>query len=542
MKMIRTAFLAAAVFCPLVSWANTCVPIQAGATDQTVYLELIHSTTGVPTAGLAFNATGIDLEYVRSGAAATDITEATQTAGGAHSDGGFISVGHGRYRLDLPDAAVAAGVTQVVVQGVIDDTTDYIVLPCVVALSPPVNVVAAAGTAWGSGAITAASIATDAIGSAEVADGAIDAGALATDTITAAKIAADAIAASEIATDAIGAAELAAGAIAASEIATDAIDADAIAADAVGASELAANAIAAAEIADGAIDEATFATTAGSFRPLGILDQGTAQAYTAGTPSLTLRAAAAFGVDALAGSVAMICGSTQGYCQSTTIVSNDASDVATLAAALEIEATGTLTYYIFGTPQAGSSLGEVSLAAGAITSSTFAAGAIDASAIAADAIGASEIAADAIGASELATDAIGAAELAAGAIAAAEIATDAIDADAIAANALTTAEIATGAISSDEVADNAIDAGALASDAITAAKIATDAIGAAEIAADAIGASELATDAIGAAEIATNAIDAAATAADFSSEVQDANIVELDGTAISCTAGESCGP
>lgn len=48
-----------------------------------------------------------------------------------------------------------------------------------------------------SGAITAAAIATDAIGAAEIADGAIDAGALATDTITAAKIAASAITSSE---------------------------------------------------------------------------------------------------------------------------------------------------------------------------------------------------------------------------------------------------------------------------------------------------------------------------------------------------------
>jgi hypothetical protein len=123
--------------------ANTCVPLQAGATDQSVYLEFIDESTGAPTAGLVFNSSGIDLEYVRSGAAATDITEATQTAAGAHSDGGFVSVGHGRYRLDLPDAAVATGVPQVVVQGVI---TGYIMLPCVVALSPPANVVRFGGT------------------------------------------------------------------------------------------------------------------------------------------------------------------------------------------------------------------------------------------------------------------------------------------------------------------------------------------------------------------------------------------------------------
>jgi hypothetical protein len=54
-----------------------------------------------------------------------------------------------------------------------------------------VNTTHAAGTAWGSGAITAASIASDAITAAKIADGAIDAGALAADCITAAKLAAD---------------------------------------------------------------------------------------------------------------------------------------------------------------------------------------------------------------------------------------------------------------------------------------------------------------------------------------------------------------
>jgi hypothetical protein len=56
---------------------------------------------------------------------------------------------------------------------------------------PEVNTTHAAGTAWGSGAITAASIAADAITAAKIADGAIDAGAFAADAITAAKLAAD---------------------------------------------------------------------------------------------------------------------------------------------------------------------------------------------------------------------------------------------------------------------------------------------------------------------------------------------------------------
>lgn len=87
---------------------------------------------------------------------------------------------------------------------------------------PEVNTTHAAGTAWGSGAITAAAIASNAITSAKIASGAI----------TSTGIAASAIGASQLATGAITNAKFAAGAI----------DAAAIAADAIGASELAADA------------------------------------------------------------------------------------------------------------------------------------------------------------------------------------------------------------------------------------------------------------------------------------------------------------
>ena len=85
--------------------------------------------------------------------------------------------------------------------------------PTSVAGIPSVNVTYAAGTAWGSGAITAASIASDAITAAKIADGAIDAATFAAGAINAAAIAADAITAAKIATDAIGSDELATGAV-----------------------------------------------------------------------------------------------------------------------------------------------------------------------------------------------------------------------------------------------------------------------------------------------------------------------------------------
>ena len=170
---------------------------------------------------------------------------------------------------------------------------------------PEVNTTHAAGTAWGSGAITAASIASDAITAAKIADGAIDAGAIASDAITAAKIAdgaidaatfaAGAITASAIASDAITDAKVASdvtiasvtgavgsvtgnvggnvtgsvgsvatGGISASSFAAGAIDAAAIAANAIGASELATDAV--SEIAAGVWDLATSGhTTSGTF-------------------------------------------------------------------------------------------------------------------------------------------------------------------------------------------------------------------------------------------------------------------------------------
>lgn len=99
---------------------------------------------------------------------------------------------------------------------------------------PEVNTTHAAGTAWASGAITAASIATDAI--------------------TAAKIAADAITAAKVADGTIDAATFATGAINAAAIAADAITAAKVAADV------------SAEIADAVWDEdATGHQTQGTF-------------------------------------------------------------------------------------------------------------------------------------------------------------------------------------------------------------------------------------------------------------------------------------
>jgi hypothetical protein len=88
--------------------------IKKGSTDRSVTLRIVDSTDGTPETGVVFNTSGIDLWYRREGAAKTSITEATLSAlTDAHSDGGFLHIGDGYYRLDLPDAAFATGANHV---------------------------------------------------------------------------------------------------------------------------------------------------------------------------------------------------------------------------------------------------------------------------------------------------------------------------------------------------------------------------------------------------------------------------------------------
>jgi hypothetical protein len=172
---------------------------------------------------LVTGATGLDSEVSKDGGTFADATsEATE-----------IATSSGVYYLDLTATEMNADTVAIIVKTSSSGakTTTLVMYPeeagdirvNVTAFGgtagtfssgrPEVNTTHAAGTAWASGAITAAVI----------ADNAIDAGAIAADAITAAKIA----------DGAIDANTFAAGAITAAAIATDAIDADAIAADAV---------------------------------------------------------------------------------------------------------------------------------------------------------------------------------------------------------------------------------------------------------------------------------------------------------------------
>lgn len=107
--------------------------IKKGTTDVSIELEIIDSTAGTPETGVVWNTAGIDLQYRRDGAVSTAITEATLAAlTTAHTDGGFLHIGNGVYRFDLPDAACASGVDKVVIHGTV---TGMVVIPCVIQLT-----------------------------------------------------------------------------------------------------------------------------------------------------------------------------------------------------------------------------------------------------------------------------------------------------------------------------------------------------------------------------------------------------------------------
>lgn len=91
------------------------VSIKAGTASYTVslFIQDSSSTSGAGLTGLVFNSAGLTAYYVRPGAAAAAISLATQTATGAWSSGGFAEIDSanmpGWYRLDVPDAVIAAG-------------------------------------------------------------------------------------------------------------------------------------------------------------------------------------------------------------------------------------------------------------------------------------------------------------------------------------------------------------------------------------------------------------------------------------------------
>lgn len=106
--------------------------VKKGSTNVSVELYIVDSGDGTPELSVAYNTSGIDLNYRRDGAAVTSITEADLASlTTAHTDGGFKAIANGRYRLDVPDAAFASGVDKVTIGGTV---TGMVVYPLTIQL------------------------------------------------------------------------------------------------------------------------------------------------------------------------------------------------------------------------------------------------------------------------------------------------------------------------------------------------------------------------------------------------------------------------
>lgn len=119
-----------------------------GSTNVSLYAYFVDddggTAPGEPTTGKLFSdiETGGSASYMRQGAARVDFTLITlASASATHADGGFILVDDtnmpGLYRVDVPDAAFAAGVDFVIVQMVMAAANNSIMRPLRVDLSAP---------------------------------------------------------------------------------------------------------------------------------------------------------------------------------------------------------------------------------------------------------------------------------------------------------------------------------------------------------------------------------------------------------------------
>lgn len=169
------------------------------ASQEILLGPFVDSTDGV-TAETGLTIANTDIKIWKEGGT----TEASKNSGGA------THIASGRYYtvLDATDTDTLGKLeVSVAVSGALPVRRAFVVLPAMVydsmvlgtdtlqadltqisgsnvstsSAQLGVNVVNAAGTAWGSGAITAASIASDAITAAKIADGAIDAATFAAD-------------------------------------------------------------------------------------------------------------------------------------------------------------------------------------------------------------------------------------------------------------------------------------------------------------------------------------------------------------------------
>jgi len=128
--------------------------ILAGSTNVQIPV-YARTTAGAALTGKL--AADFSLSYRRDGAnvaiSLSDLTALTD----AHTDGGIKEVGNGEYRLDVPDAAFAAGATKVTIGGTV---AGGVVLGYPITLDENVPLSSAETQTAAAAAITAAGLAT----------------------------------------------------------------------------------------------------------------------------------------------------------------------------------------------------------------------------------------------------------------------------------------------------------------------------------------------------------------------------------------------
>jgi len=91
----------------------------SGTASLVEYISITQSNSGAPLTGLSYNSSGLTAYYVRPGGTPTSISLASQTVSGAFTSGGFVAVDNtnmpGLYRIDIPNAVFASGVTKATV-------------------------------------------------------------------------------------------------------------------------------------------------------------------------------------------------------------------------------------------------------------------------------------------------------------------------------------------------------------------------------------------------------------------------------------------
>lgn len=93
--------------------------IKVGSTDKSVVIRIVDDTDGKPETGVVAATAGLAFNYRREGGLLVNIAGLSDLAllTSAHTDGGLLHIGHGYYRIDVPDAAFAAGSDGVLIEG-----------------------------------------------------------------------------------------------------------------------------------------------------------------------------------------------------------------------------------------------------------------------------------------------------------------------------------------------------------------------------------------------------------------------------------------